>query len=307
MLVSNADRNISKSDFRTFVGRTCVGRACAGRACAWLLVPAALVCVLQWPSHASAAPAAQAVDASAAACNKAEAAEVTIKSVNIHQEISLTDGRLLQLAGIVAPRGTKAWPDLPEMARIAMAGWIRGQTLQVHIRQGPADRWGRNLARLVAPDSARPPQLRSVAANMIESGWALVKPATAEPVCLGYFYKLEEAARTNKLGLWSDAFYRVFRGREPEGLASRAGQAVIVEGVVLSVRRWRSLTFFNFGRRRRDNVSVLMSKRARSRFERAKKAPESFKGRRIRIRGVLEMRGGPRLRAYNPHFIEILN
>lgn len=233
---------------------------------------------------------------------------VTVKAVNIHLEVELDDNRRLKLRGLYPVRGTKDWPELAETARQALGGFVTGAQAWAQIAKGPADRWGRHLARLwvMSADNKRLP----VVPEMIGSGWALANPMTADPACAGLLYKVEAAARAAKLGLWSDPYFKIFDPSDLAGLKDRAGQFVAIAGKVRDVRRWKSLTFFNFDRRFTRSLSIMLTKRARRTFKKAKMPVTGYAGKQLRVRGILEISGGksarPRLRIPAPHFIEIL-
>ncbi len=60
----------------------------------------------------------------------------------------------------------------------------------------------------------------------------------------------------------------------------------------------------NFGRRWSESFTVTISKRNESTFKAAGIEPKRLEGRRIRVRGTLEMRGGPVIEATRPEQIE---
>ncbi|MGE3646396.1 MAG: thermonuclease family protein [Beijerinckiaceae bacterium] len=226
-------------------------------------------------------------------------------SVDPRGGVVLQDGRTLLLKGARLPRGTEQAPELAEMARLALSGWIAGQDLFARIDSGPPDRWGRNPARLWLSDTAGAPA--AIAAGLIEAGWALAAPETAEPACLPLHYRLELKARGANLGLWSDAHYRPVEATDMDKLHARSGQYLIVEGKLVSARRWRTLTFLNFGTGRGKGLSASISARARKAFEAAGQAPESLAGKRLRLRGLLEIRNGARMAISGPQFVEVID
>ncbi|MCC2098095.1 MAG: thermonuclease family protein [Hyphomicrobiales bacterium] len=229
---------------------------------------------------------------------------VTVRSVDPHLDIVLTDGRRLRLMGIRPPRGTSGWPGLSAMAQGALAGWIVGSPVRAEITAGPADRWGRLAARLWLADGV------AVGPGLIDAGWAVTDTITAPKLCLKAYLTLEESARQAKLGLWSDDSYRPIGASDLPALTARTGSLVLAEGTVLSVNRWKSLTFLNFSRRYSQGLAVMLTRRSRQAFEQSGMPPESLKGKRVRVRGLLERSNGrsrsPRMRLQTPSAIEIL-
>ena len=70
---------------------------------------------------------------------------------------------------------------------------------------------------------------------------------------------------------------------------------MVVEGKVLSVRQAGATTYLNFGRNWTRDFAATIPRRALPVFEAAGVVPKSLENRRIRVRGFVEARGGPRL------------
>jgi len=80
----------------------------------------------------------------------------------------------------------------------------------------------------------------------------------------------------------------------------------VVEGKVLSVRQAGATTYLNFGRNWTRDFAVTISRRMMPAFEAAGLLPKSFENRRIRVRGYVEARGGPRIDVLRVGQIEVL-
>ena len=87
--------------------------------------------------------------------------------------------------------------------------------------------------------------------------------------------------------------------------ASR-GSFALVEGKVLSVRESGGTIYVNFGRRWSEDFTVTIAKRSERAFTAAGLEPKSLRGRRVRIRGWIEERGGPWVEAARPEQIEVM-
>ena len=257
------------------------------------------------------APAAAGVAARAETkarpCPDGHGEPVKAVSVDPHLDVELADGRRLKLLGLTPPRGTRDWPELAEMARGALAGWIVGAPALAAIQAGPKDRWGRNRARLFVSPGASPAGGRSVVAGLVEAGWGIVAPQSAVAGCLPDLLALEDKARRQRLGLWSDAWHRPVAALDVANLKARTGTFAIVEGAVLDVRPWRSVVFINFARRRTEGISLMLTRRGLVAFRKASVDPAGYKGRRVRVRGVPVLRKGLRMTIAGPEFIEILD
>ena len=63
--------------------------------------------------------------------------------------------------------------------------------------------------------------------------------------------------------------------------------------------------YMNFGRVWSRNLTVTILQRNRASFENAGMDPKKLEGARVRVRGFVEERGGPRIEAVRPEQIEI--
>jgi hypothetical protein len=81
---------------------------------------------------------------------------------------------------------------------------------------------------------------------------------------------------------------------------------MLVEGKVVSVRQAGATTYLNFGRNWTRDFAVTISRRVLPVFEAAGMAPKSLENRRIRVRGYVEARGGPRMELLRVGQIELL-
>ena len=80
----------------------------------------------------------------------------------------------------------------------------------------------------------------------------------------------------------------------------------MVEGNVLSVRESGGTIYVNFGRRWTEDFTVTALKRNERTFSDAGLPLKKLEGRRVRIRGTVEERGGPWIEAMHPGQIEIV-
>jgi hypothetical protein len=81
---------------------------------------------------------------------------------------------------------------------------------------------------------------------------------------------------------------------------------MVVEGRVLSVRQAGATTYLNFGRNWTQDFAVTIPKRMMAAFEAAGIALKSLEKQKIRVRGWIEARGGPRIEALRVGQIERL-
>ena len=115
----------------------------------------------------------------------------------------------------------------------------------------------------------------------------------------------ERAARAANLGLWADPYYVIRPADDAAAVAAERGRFAIVEGKVLSVRESGATIYVNFGRRWTQDFTVTIAKRNESAFTSAGLEPKRLQGRRVRVRGYVEQRGGPWVEATRPEQIEL--
>ncbi|MEI8277403.1 MAG: thermonuclease family protein, partial [Hyphomicrobiales bacterium] len=91
------------------------------------------------------------------------------------------------------------------------------------------------------------------------------------------------------------------------GLGAATGHFALVEGKVLSVRESGAVIYMNFGRRWTRDFTVTVLKRQQRLFTDAGVDIKKLDGRRIRVRGWIERRGGPIVEAAAPEQIELID
>jgi hypothetical protein len=115
----------------------------------------------------------------------------------------------------------------------------------------------------------------------------------------------EAAARDAKRGIWADAT-AIKNTESPGDILTGIGRFMVVEGKVLSVRQAGATTYVNFGRNWTRDFAVTISRRVLPSFEAAGISLKSLENRRIRVRGWVEARGGPRIEVLRVGQIEML-
>lgn len=205
----------------------------------------------------------------------------------------LEDGRQILLAAI---EPAPAWPA----AQAELARRVAGQTLVLRGLSSQPDRHGRLSAFVAVSGSETPVQY-----DLVREGIARVAGADDMPGCRAALLAAEQKARAAKVGLWSDPVYEIRQAGDPALIATGRGQFAIVEGKVLSVRDSGGTIYVNFGRRWSEDFTASIPKRLQGRFAAAGLDPQALSGHRIRIRGIVEERGGPWIEVVRPDQIEL--
>jgi len=216
----------------------------------------------------------------------------TAKSAAVRdgRTLMLEDGRELRLAAIEAG----------DESRDALRSLIGGQALRLEWqslgRQGAAfDRYGRLLAFAYAGDARQ-----SLQQALLEQGQARVSARTGGRACADALLTAERAARAAHRGLWADPNFAPLQVENLAKLTAEQGRFALVEGKVLSVRESGATIYVNFGRRWTQDFTVIILKRQQRTFTAAGVEPKQLEGRRIRVRGWIERRGGPVIMAEAP-------
>jgi len=222
------------------------------------------------------------------ACRFVTIGTATVRAVT-DDGIALDDGRVVRLAGIELG----AVPDL--------AG---GTAVTLRRLGAEADRYGRLQAHVFIDDNGAESWLQ---AGLVSRGMARVSSRVGDPGCAKPLLANENSARAARLGLWAEPVYVIGKAEDPEGVLQSRGRFALVEGKVVSVRESGATIYVNFGRRWSEDFTVTIAKRNERAFAAAGLVPKSLSGRRVRIRGGVEERGGPWVEAARPEQIEVLN
>jgi endonuclease YncB( thermonuclease family) len=233
----------------------------------------------------------------ATVCGHAMLETGLVASVLDGRTLTLVDGREIRLAGIEIPLGE---------AGLAAMDALRGLVADLAVAlKGPSstDRYGRLV---VYPFVLREGSEQGVVPALLAGGYGLVRPSP-ETACTAENFVAERAARRDKLGLWADPYYDIIKADSPTAIAERRGTFSLVEGKVVSVRESGNTIYVNFGRRWSEDFAVTMQKRNERAFVDGGIEPKKLEGRRVRVRGWIEERGGPRIEALHPAQLEIVD
>jgi endonuclease YncB( thermonuclease family) len=208
----------------------------------------------------------------------------------------LADGREILLAGIepAISEATKA------NRAAALTALIADHDVTLRGSDDTPDRYGRQPAFAFLAGSDIPVQ-----ALLLAQGAALVSVDIADKDCAASLLAAEAEARASQRGIWAGS--SAIKNPESAGdILAEIGQFTVVEGKVLSVRQAGSVTYLNFGRNWTQDFAATISRRMIPAFEAAGLSPKSLENRRIRVRGVVSSRGGPRVEVLRVGQIEVL-
>lgn len=205
----------------------------------------------------------------------------------------LDDGRDVRLAGV------EMTPEESADHRPTIAELI-GRHVILRGESGDPDRYGRQSAFVFLDPSAAPVQ-----SELLTRGEALVSTDVVDKGCAVELAAAEATARQARRGAWANSSV-IKNADNPDDILTRIGKFAVVEGRILSVRQAGGTIYLNFGRRWTRDFAATISRRMMSSFEALGVTQTSLENRRVRVRGWVERRGGPRIEVLRMGQIEVV-
>jgi endonuclease YncB( thermonuclease family) len=237
-------------------------------------------------AHAQGAPAA-------VSCAAKFLGSFEVETVLDGRSFRLRDGREVLLAGIEVPSG---------LGKIWLSQLLAGKSVTLRQAISETDRYERLLAQAFVATAGVE---RWVQQELLTAGQAQVSARPGDSACAKALLSAEAPARRDRLGLWADSNYSVRASSDLDGLLLRKNRFTVAEGKVLSVRESGGTIYINFGREWSRNLTVTILRRNLRAFEASGTDPKKLEGARVRVRGLVEERNGPRIEAVRPGQIEI--
>jgi endonuclease YncB( thermonuclease family) len=235
-----------------------------------------------------------------APCRQELIGTAVVSAVEDERTVRLEDGRVARLAGIETAIPSARAPQ----ARLMLEAMLVGHSVTLR-RIGPeTDRYGRIMAQIFVPEGGVE---RWVQSDLVARGQAVVGARVGDRACAAELLNRERRARDDKLGVWAEAGYVIRRAEDADALVADDGRFAIVEGRVLSVRESGGTVYINFGRRWSREFAIIVLKRNEHKFVAANLEPRRLEGRRVRVRGWVDVRSGPAVEALLPEQIEVLD
>ena len=239
--------------------------------------------------------------ANAVGCAFEAQGEGHVASIIDARTFRLEDGREIRLAGIEPAISEKSAADRAS----ALSAILSGRDVTLHGDDDTPDRYGREPAFVFLIASKDSPAETLVQSELLAQGEALVSATVTDKECAGVLMAAEATARQAGRGIWADPT-AIKNTESPGDILAGIGRFTVVEGKVLSVRQAGATTYLNFGRNWTRDFAVTISRRVLASFQTVGIAPKSFENRRIRVRGWIEARGGPRIEVLRVGQIELL-
>jgi len=230
-----------------------------------------------------------------------EISDLAIDRVEINGVLVGTDGRALKLEGVLLPGGTRdhAPKNIQQEATTALSDLAAGHLVTAAAAVPKRDRYGRTRGQLFMVDST-PVWLQT---EMLKRGLARVAIEPDRHECVKELYAAEAEGRAHHIGIWALPQYAI-RGAE-QVRAQDLGTFQIVEGRVISAAV-KSRGYLNFGTDWKHDFTATISPEDMKTFRAAGADPQSYAGKTVRVRGIVEWHNGPEIEIASPDDIEVL-
>jgi micrococcal nuclease len=216
--------------------------------------------------------------------------------------LRLTDGREVRLAGVIAANDLDGDQGAATRATATLDRLVAGKRILLYSLSNATDRHGRILAQVALADE----DSAWVQGLLVANGMLRVGPEAGEPACAELLIAHERAARAANAGLWTEPRFSVDSANHLAALNAAIGRFAVVEGLVTRIGETPSRTYIDFGRRYREDFTIIIPRAARAEFRAAGIDLKALRGKRIRGRGVLFSSGGPAIEVRKPASIEIV-
>lgn len=239
----------------------------------------------------------------------------TVSEVVDAETLRLDDARVIRLIGALPPlapqaTGTPGWPP-GEHAKQALSELVLGHSVRLYYPESGKDRYGRTLAHVVLEDhtgqdtSSGDTNGTWVQEWLIGNGHAraYVLPGIAE--CAEVLIAREAVARQARRGLWALAAYQPHPAWATRRLKRLAGTFQLVEGRVRTIGASRGNIYLNFGRW--FGFSVFIAADALRHQPDWADRLKALDGRRVRVRGWIELRNGSYIEVTDASQLEVLD
>ena len=232
--------------------------------------------------------------AAAASCGSEMLGQGRVTHVIDARTLQLSDGRQIRLAAIEPPSNSAT-------AKAALTALVDNRDVSLWGDGDAPDRYGRQHAFVVLPGADT-----TVQDMLLRAGAAMVTGTTAAGGCRKELVAAEAAAQQAGQGIWA-ALDVIKNARSPGDILAKLGQFTLVEGKVVSARQSGATFYLNFGRRWRQDFAVIIPRRMVGLLARDGIDVKTLAGHRIRVRGWVEQRGGPRIEVRGTGQVEVLD
>lgn len=209
-------------------------------------------------------------------------------------------GETVRLLGINTPekkRGELTAEPWGKESSTHVKKWLTGKKVKLITHERIRDRYKRLLADAYFENGTW------VNAELIKNGWAHVYSFPDNRSTISSLLKIEEGARAKNKGLWALPRWQI-KSSDTCCLNKEIGLFQLVEGTVKQIAKVKGITYLNFGKDWRKDFTIEIRKKDSKLFP--KNFAELYRGKFLRVRGVVKPINGALITVTHPEQIEIL-
>ena len=227
-----------------------------------------------------------------------EIGDAHIARVEHNGVLVLQDGRATHLEGIRLPNAAQDRAPQPVMDQAfdALNGLAKDKDLVLRAIPPKEDRYDRVRAQVFTEDGTW------LQENLLRLGLARVDLAPDRGECAGELFALENEARVAHVGMWALPAYAI---RTPDAVKADVGTFQIVQGVVLNADVRDGRAYLNFGADWKADFTVTISPDDMKTFRAMGVDPRGYKGKFMRVRGIVQWLNGPEIELADPRQAEV--
>lgn len=246
-------------------------------------------------------PAAMAVSAETPPVCGGKPLQARIIEVTEGATLRLEDGRSVRLASVLLPLPIDGDEAAVKRATEILREIAIGKTASVFLLSDAKDRYGRLDAQAISIEGKI-----WLEQEILSRGFARALPS-ANDKCTKVLLQFEAKAREANIGLWNEEKFQQFDAGNLDALNAAEGRFAVVEGVISRVGEARGRVYLDFGRRFKEDFTVIVPERTRKVWASQGSDPKGWRGKRVRVRGILFSWGGPAIEVNVAPAIEFLD
>lgn len=245
-----------------------------------------------------------------ASCNLKDGGNFEIVEVVDGDTVILSSGKQVRMVGTQAPKlalNRKNFIDWPmaDLAKQELETVALGKNAKLKYGGRKTDRHNRILAHLFI-DNINGEEIW-LQEYMLKTGLARTYSFKDNRSCISQLLAAETSARNGRINIWGHDYYQIIDATNLKQLAKKHGTYQVIEGILLKFEHKYGQLYFNFGADYRTDFTISVGKVNRLAFAQSGIDFKKLVGKKIRVRGWLEKRGGPMIEATHPEQIEFLN
>jgi micrococcal nuclease len=215
--------------------------------------------------------------------------------------LKLADGRIVRLANVIAPLPIDGDKEALAQAKKFLGEIVNGKDATLFLSSETKDRYERISGHTVLIEGKL-----WLESELLSRGLARVY-LVANDKCAKVLLQYEAKARDARLGFWKEQKFAIFDAEAVDALLAAEGRFAVVEGTIRRVGEAKGRIYLDFGRRFTEDFTIIVPDTIRKALAAQGSDPKSWRGKRIRVRGILLSWGGPAIELNLAQAIELLD